>query len=400
MKFLGKLLAVAIAIMTTLGLAACGGEDSADSNSPRGITSDAIIIGTHTDLSGLLAIWGVPMVNGMRQRFDEVDAAGGIHGRTIEFVVEDSQYQVPMAVKATNKLINVNNIFAMIGAMGTPHNNAVFDSMFEANVPSIFPLTAAVSMYEPLHPMKFSYFVSYRDQARGGIRYLVEKHGYTDVCVQTLATDYGAEIEIGFEQAVEELGLNVKYVGRHKITETDFTGTVTGIKNSECEMLVLGPFIKDTIQLYTAARDAGWEGDVIANMVPYLPEIPKAADGGMEGLYAAAPFFVPDFSSEVGSEWIATWHADYVANFGDEPAAQSVMGYVMADLLVMALEAAGPDPTVEKTLASLESISQYDNPFGGPTISFSATKHMGGDYLNLYQVEDGKWNTVAESLPY
>ncbi len=59
------------------------------------------------------------------------------------------------------------------------------------------------------------------------------------------------------------------------------------------------------------------------------------------------------------------WHAAYVDKFGEEPAAQSVMGYVMADLLVKSLEAAGPDVTVDKMVAGLEGIGQYDNPFGG-----------------------------------
>ena len=385
--------------LSILVLVACGSE-SPDTGLPRGVTADTIRIGSHTDLSGVLAMWGVPMTNGMRQRFDELSEAGGVHGRTIEFVVEDSQYQVPLAVKATNKLINVDEIFAMLGAMGTPQNNAAFDSMFEANVPSIFPLTAAVSMYEPLHPLKFSFFISYRDQVRGGMQYLIDTHGFKKVCVQSLATDYGAEVGIGFAQSAEENGLEVVYEGRHKISETDFTGTVTSIKNSGCEMLVLGALIKDTIQLYTAARDAGWDGTVMANMVPYLPELPGAANGGMEGIYAAAPVFVPDFSEAIDDEWVFEWHRDYVSEFGEEPAAQSVIGYVMADLLILSLDAAGPDVTVEKMLAGLEGISRYDNPFGGPTMSFSPQKHMAGDSLNLYRVENQKWTTVAESLPY
>lgn len=396
-----KKLLLGLTVSATLALSACGGGDeSADANLPRGVSADSIKIGTHTDLSGILATWGVPMVNGMRQRFDELEEAGGVHGRTIDFTVEDNQYQVPLAVKATNKLINVENIFAMLGAMGTPHNNAAFDSMFEANVPSLFPLTAAVSMYEPLHPMKFSFFVSYRDQIRGGMRYLIDEKGFEKVCVQSLATDYGAEVGIGFEQSVEENGLDVVYAGRHRASETDFTGTVTSIKNSGCELLVLGPLIKDSIQLYTAARDAGWEGTVVANMVPYLPEVPAAADGKMEGLYAAAPFFVPDFSGPVEDEWVAEWHQHYVSIFNEEPAPQSVIGYVMADLLIMALEAAGPDVTVEKTLAAMEGITRYENPFGGPSISFGPEKHVASDSLNLYQVRDRKWVTVAESLPY
>jgi branched-chain amino acid transport system substrate-binding protein len=387
-----------ILISFALMITGCGGSEHSDL--PRGITEDTIRIGSHTDLSGPIAIWGVPTTNGMRMRFDEAAADGGIHGRTIEFFVEDSQYQVPVAVKAVNKLLNVDEVFAMIGSMGTPHNNATFDRMFAQNVPNLFPMTAANSMYEPLHPLKFAYFVSYRDQARAGIAYMIEKRGYKKVCLQSMATDYGAEVVIGFEQAVEENDLEVVYVGRHKGSETDFVGTATSIKNSGCEMLFLGPFIKDAILLYTGVRDAGWEGDVIANMVPYLPEIPSAADGGMNGFYAIAPIFVPDFDEIAPGSWVGQWRDAYLEAYGEVPAAQSVMGYVMADLLIRGLEGAGPDLTVDKFVAALEAIDHYEDPFGGPSLSFSAEKHVAGNTLNLYQVVDQKWVTVAESLPY
>ena len=388
----------ALAIFMT----ACGsGGQGDDDGLPRGISADEIVLGTHTDLSGSLAVWGVPLVNGLRMRFDEVNAAGGVHGRSIRLVAEDTQYQVPNAVKATNKLINVDEIFLMIGSMGTPHNNAVFDRMFEAGVPNLFPLTAAVSMYEPLHPMKFSYFVSYRDQVRGAIRYMIENSDIRNVCLQAVATDYGEEVAIGFRQAVEENGLTVGYTGRHKGSETDFTGTATSIKNSDCELLFLGPFVKDTILLYRAVRDAGWDKPIVGNMVPYLPEIAVAADGGMNGLYAAASFMLPDYEAEIADDtWVGKWHQRYSEEFGEPPAAHTSIGYVMADLAVRAFEAAGPDITVEKVLAGLESVTDYQDPFGGPSQSFSASKHMGGDYLNLYQVQDGKWVTVAEKLAF
>jgi branched-chain amino acid transport system substrate-binding protein len=384
-----------------LVLAGCGGaDDSTSDNLPRGITADTIKIGSHTDLSGGLAIWGVPATNGQRMRFDEVNVAGGIHGRSIDFIVEDSQYQMPVAVKATNKLLNVDNIFLMVGAMGTPMNIAVMPRMFEAGVPSLFPISAAVQMYEPLHPMKYSYFVSYRDQARGGIAYMTEKYDVKSVCLQAMATDYGAEVEVGFNQAVEELGLNVTYVGHHKGSETDFTGTVAGIKNSGCELLVLGPFVRDAILLYSAARDTGWDAPIIGNMVSYVPEIAAAGDGRMEGFYTVASFYMPPFKSAPAGSWTSQWYARYLELFDEEPAAQSIIGYVIADLTVRALEAAGPEPTVEKVLAALESIENYEDPFGGPSLTFSPTKHQGGDYLYLYEVVNGKWEVAEERIPF
>lgn len=388
-------------VLIPLFLLGCGGEQAdTDDGSPRGITDDTIVIGSHNDLSGVLAIWGVPSSNAQRMRFDEANAAGGIHGRKIEFIVEDTQYQMPLAVKATNKLLNVDDIFLMVGAMGTPLNIALMPRMFDANVPSLFPLTGAVQMYEPLHPMKFSYFVSYRDQIRGGMKYMVEKHGMEKVCLQAIANDYGEENVHGYEQAVEELGLESVYLGRHKNTETDFVGTITAIKNSGCEMLVLGPLVKDTILIYSAARDAGWDAPIISNMVSYVAEVAGAANGATEGLYSAASFYVPDFKAAEPGSWLASWYEDYVSRFGEEPAPQSIVGYTSADLVVRALEAAGRDVTVEKVLAALEGIDSYEDRFGGPSMSFSATKHQGGDYLRFYQVRDGRWVTVEENIPY
>jgi branched-chain amino acid transport system substrate-binding protein len=388
--------------LMSLTLAACGGgEQEAASGSARGVTDDSITIGSHTDLSGGLAIWGVPTTNGQRMRYDEVNAAGGVHGRTIKLIVEDTQYQMPLAIKATNKLLNVDNIFLMVGSMGTPMNIALMPRMFEADVPSLFPLTAGVQMAEPLHPMKYSYYVSYRDQIRGGMMYMVEKHGYKSVCLQVVANDYGHENELGFEQAVEELGLEVVYKGSHKTTETDFVGTVTAIKNSGCEMLVLGSLVKDTILLYSAARDAGWDAPIISNMVSYVPEIASAADGDMEGLQAAASFYVPDFEAEIAANtWAGQWATRYEERFGEAPAPQSIVGYVIGDLIVRALEEAGPDLKLENVLKAIEGVEKYEDPFGGPSLSFSPTKHAGGDFLNLYQVVDGKWAIVERNLPY
>ena len=390
-----------LTLIFTVTLVACGGGDSEPAGDlPHGFTGTAITIGSHNDLSGPLAIWGVPMINGMRMRFAELNEAGGVHGRKVEFRVEDAQYQVPLAVKAVNKLINVDEIFAMLGAMGTPMNHATFDRLFEANVPSLFPLTAARSMYEPLHPLKFAFNLSYQDQVRGAIRYMVEKEGFQKVCVQAPATDYGAESVEGYEAIVEELGLESVYAGRHKGSETDFVGTATSIKNSGCELLFLGSFIKDTILLYTAVRDTGWEGTVVTNMVPYLPEIPAAADGGMNGMYAVAPFYVPDFSIVEPDTWVGRWQASYEERFGIEPAAQAVIGYLCADLTVIALERAGPDLTVEKLIEGLESISTYQDPFGNLELSLGPAKHVATNYLNLYQVQDQRWATVAEKVQY
>lgn len=367
----------------------------------QGVTDTSIRVGQVSDLSGATASWGVPTTNGTRMRFDEANAAGGVHGRRLELLVEDGQYQVPVSVKAANKLLNRDKVFVMLGNMGTPANNAIMPRQLRMGVANLFPVTAAVSMYEPLHPMKFAYYVSYREQARGGIRHLTQATGAKSVCLQTQATDYGHEVELGYQQAVQELALKSVYVGKHKVTETDFVGAVTRIKNSGCELLYTGTIISDTIALYTAARNAGWNGPIVGNMVVLHPLIAKAADGGMNGLYSAGPLVMPDLvDNSSAGQWRRDWHASYTERFGEAANVQAQVGYVTADLMIKSMEKAGPELTTTRMLAELEKIQNYPDPFGGPTLSFAADKHQGSNSITLSQITDGEWQVVEENLPY
>src|SRR5690242_10243980 len=124
----------------------------------RGVTDTEILIGTVTDLSGVTAIQGVNNANAIRLMFDEANEKGGINGRKIRYIVEDSQYQVPRAVQATNKLINNDGVFMTIENGGTPMNNAIFPMAIEKNMLNLLPLSAARSMFEPFHKLKFSQY--------------------------------------------------------------------------------------------------------------------------------------------------------------------------------------------------------------------------------------------------
>lgn len=80
----------------------------------QGVSDTEVVIGSHNDLSGPFAAFGVPATKAAQLYFEEINAAGGVHGRKIRFVVEDHGYQVPKAVQAVNKLVNRDKVFAML----------------------------------------------------------------------------------------------------------------------------------------------------------------------------------------------------------------------------------------------------------------------------------------------
>src|SRR5215469_18010687 len=143
---------------TSLGLAIAGAVSLVAVGAmaqQRGVTANEVVFGMHTDLSGVAATYGVSSSNGVKMRFEEINAAGGIAGRKLKVIVEDQGYQVPKAVQACNKLINRDKVFAFVAPLGTPMNNACFKEQFAAGVPNLFPLSAARSMYEPFERLKF-----------------------------------------------------------------------------------------------------------------------------------------------------------------------------------------------------------------------------------------------------
>ena len=165
----------------------------------RGVTDTEIIIGTITDLSGVTAVQGVNNSDAVRMAFDEANAKGGVAGRKIKFIAEDNQYQIPRAVQAMNKLLNNDNIFMTIDDGGTPMNDANMPTQFAKDVPNMFPLTAARSMYEPYNKLKFGQFASYYDQMRAAVKYFAQTKGRKAFCVAYQDSDFGKDVLAGVD---------------------------------------------------------------------------------------------------------------------------------------------------------------------------------------------------------
>jgi branched-chain amino acid transport system substrate-binding protein len=363
-----------------------------------GVTATEIVIGSHTALSGPVSAWGIGSTEGTRLRFDEANEKG-IHGRKIKFVVEDHQYQTPRAVQAANKLINSDKIFIMLAALGTPQNNAVLGEQLAKGVPNIFPYTAARSMAEPFHKLKFAQFSTYYDQVRAGIKHFVEKQGKSKVCSLYQDTDFGHEIRDAVREQAKASKLEVAAEAATGPQDTDFTAPISRLKSAGCDLVIMGTIIRDTIQAVASAKKLGWTDPVFVGQVASYDPIVAAAPGGVtEGFYSGTgmPYAYPDTSSDA----IKVWSAKYKAKVGQEPNSAAQYGYVGADIVVKTLEAAGKDLTRAKFLAALESIKDYRPFFPGPTLSFGAEKHQGSNATFLAQVKGGRWVVVAENLLY
>ena len=365
----------------------------------RGVTSNEIVLGMHTDLSGPAATYGVSSSNAVKMRFDEANASGGIHGRKIKLIVEDTQYQVPRAVQAGTKLINRDRIFAMIAALGTPMNNALFKDQFEAGVPNLFPLSAARSMYLPFNRLKFVGAATYVDQVRAGINYFVAQKGKKAICAMYQDTDFGKEVLDGAQMQVDALKLKLVETTTHKPTDQDFTAQITKLKSAGCDLVVMGTIVRDSIVPYAAARKIGWtDVDFLGSAAAYDLFVAAAQGGVTEGLYAMGLTDMP-YRDTLGPS-AQSWVDRYKERFKAEPNIGAVYGYVGADVAVLALDHAGPNLTLDSFISGLESIRGYHDIFNGPEVNYGPDKHQGANSSFLAVVKGGRWTRLTEPLSF
>lgn len=380
-------LSVAFAALTVAGASA----------QTRGVTANEVLFGMPTDLSGVAATYGVSSSNGVKMRFDEINAAGGIEGRKLRVIVEDQGYQVPKAVQACNKLINRDKVFAFVGPLGTPMNNACFKDQFAAGVPNLFPLSAARSMYEPYERLKFYGAASYVDQIRSGIQYLVTQKGKKNICAMYQDTDFGKEILEGAKEQTAKLKIKLVETAAHKPTDQDFTASLTKLKAAGCDVVAMGTIVRDTIVPYTAARKMGWNDVTFLGSAAAYDSVVGAAPG-MDGFLAMGLTAMPYADSPLES--VRQFVAAYNEKFKIAPNIGAVYGYVAADLSAQGLIGAGKNLTLDTFIGGLEKIKNYHDIFGGPPVSFGPNIRQGANSSFLAEVKGGKWNALTKPLGF
>lgn len=376
-----------------LGLAA--GMASA-AQAQQGVTDTEIRIGSNGDLSGVFAPFNVQAIKAAQQYFDEVNAAGGVHGRKIKFIVEDHGYQVPKAVQNYNKLVNSDKVFAMILNLGTPHVIAGFKMMEPAKVANISPLTAARQMIEGDVTYKYTGLSSYYDQMKAGIEFLAKEKDAKEVCAMYFPSDFGLEVYEGTKEKAEELGLKFAAETTHKPDDQDFVGSLTKLRDAGCDIVATAVGVRQTIVILGTAKKLGWN-DVafIGSSAGFNTAVAKVPGGVTEGYYAAAGW--SDLENRLGTDpELKKWAESFKAATGEDPGTAAQLGRAAAVLAVKGLEAAGKDLTPESFQKGMETL-EFDDHILDAHINYGPDDHQGGDIIVISKIEGGVWKEVGRN---
>ena len=381
----------AVAALAALMLA--GGVATAQ-NSNQGVSKNELVLGSIQDLSGPIAAFGKQARLGMMLRVDEINEQGGIHGRKIKLIVEDSAYDPKKALLAAQKLVNQDKIFAMVGHIGTAQNLAAMPVQFEKNVINFFPITAAREMYEPFHRLKYSFAATYYDQMRTALPKLVKEKNAKKVCTMYQDDEFGLEVMRGAEAGLKTMNMDLAEKTSYKRGATDFSSQVAKMKSSGCDVVVLGTIIRETIGAIAESRKTGFNPTFIGSSAVYTDLIHKLGGKAMDGLYGTHTSQHPYLDE--ADQKIRFWAQKYKTKFNEDPTVFSVYGYQLIDSFALAAAKAGTNLTTDSFVKAMDGITFPADMFGSPPATFTAKKRLGNEFSRLSQIQDGKWKVVSD----
>jgi len=362
----------------------------------QGVSAETILLGTIQDLSGPAASIGKHALAGMQMRIDEINAAGGIHGRRLVLRAEDSAYVPRQSVLAAEKLIKQERIFALVGHFGTANNLAVLPLQAEREVVNFMPLAPAREMYEPPHALKLAMLVSGHEQMLQAVPRLVADKRAERTCILYQDDEFGLEVLRGTEAGLARVNKTLAERASYKRGATDFSSQMSRLKAAGCDLVVLGTVVRETIGAVATSRALGFAPTFVATVAAYTDFIHRLGGPAMNGLYVTMAAAFP--YADADSPDVRAWTARFKERNGEHPNGAAALGWMMIDQFAQAARLAGPSLTTAGFLAAMDGLRYDDALFGSPPQHWTAARRLGSDASRLSRIVDGRWQVVSGYL--
>jgi branched-chain amino acid transport system substrate-binding protein len=387
----------AAAVAVTLALAACGaggrpgeeggaqgGQGEAATASDVGITETTVKVGAHFPLTGVASPGYADIPTGAKAYFDFVNAAGGVNGRQIEYVYKDDAYNPTQTSQVTNELVLQDEIFAMLGGLGTPTHSAVVDFLNSEGVPDLFVSSGSLLWDQPQqNPNTFGWQPDYEVEGKILAQYIAQNFPQAKVGLFVQDDDFGRDGEKG---AREYLEAQIVDVQRYTPGNTDIAPQIAALQAAGAD-LVIGfavPSYTALSQLNAlrlnykpqwAYSNVGADLSLVGSLLARFSEGAVTDAGLLEGTLSTS--YLPNVAN-ADDPWVQLFQRVWDANGGEgELNNFRIYGMSQAYTFVSALQAAGPNPTREGLVKAVESAgSQFEGPWLAP-FRFSADKHGG-----------------------
>jgi branched-chain amino acid transport system substrate-binding protein len=402
-------LASAIVLVAACSTTSPGGASSAASPAASTAPSEAasgsasaaagggtIKIGGGFALTGDESALDLPASNGANLAVKQLNAAGGVNGSQIDFIVHDSQYKMDVTAQTAKQFVEQDKVPVFIGYTDTDSVLAAGPTFQAAKVP--FITAGATSPKIPTQVGDMMFLACFGDnvQAAVGAEYSYKTFGHNAYFLWDKGVEYTTLLGSYFKSRFTELGGTIALEDSYDDKASDFSAQITKIKalSPQPDFYYVAAMPYNIGPLVKQFRDAGITGPIVGGDGYDTPDLVKVAGAAAENVFFTTHALM---DATAGTEGIKKFMADYKAEYGNDPEnAFAALGYDTLMLMADAIKRAGSTDSAA-VKSAIESTSNFPGITGA--ITFSAGSHVPQKGVTVIAIKNGAFTLGAEVVP-
>jgi branched-chain amino acid transport system substrate-binding protein len=357
---------------------------------------DTIKIGGGFDLSGAESSLDLPAANGAQLAVKEINAAGGVLGKQLEFVVRDSKYQMDTTAVIAKQFVEEDKVAAVIGFSDSDSVLAAGPIIQEAGIPFITAGATSPKLPDQIGDMMFLACFGDNVQAAAGAEYAFNTFGKTAYLLSDMGVEYTTLLGEYFKARFEELGGTIVLEDTYEDSAVDFSAQITKLKalSTQPDFYYIAAMPYNVGPVVKQLREAGLTAPVVGGDGYDTPDLVKVAGDTSENVYFTTHALI---DKDNGTDGIKKFIEAYNKEFGHDPEnAFAALGYDSVYLLADAIKRAG---STDAKAIQEALLATKDLPGITGQISFTDGSHVPQKGVTMIKIVGGKFTLAAEVVP-
>lgn len=379
-------LLVAASALAFMGCPGKDGDKPAD-----GAEAATIKIGHYASLTGSEATFGRQVDNGIKLAVEEINAAGGINGKKIELITEDTQSNSQVAINAAEKLIGKDEVVALLGEVASSRSLAAGAVAQREKCPMLTPASTNKKVTET---GDYVYRICFIDPFQGAAiaDFTANNLKLKSVAIlKDQSSDYSVGLAEGFKEKFASLGGTIVEEQTYVGTDKDFKAQLTAIKAKNPQAIIVPGYYTSVGLVASQARDLGITVPLIGGDGWDSPELATgAAKQALEGC-----FFTNHYAFDDTASVVQEFNKKYQAKFNEIPGAMSALGYDAMNIVAKVIKEGGKADR-ETIKAGLAKLANYSGVTGAITIN---AERNASKPVVIIQIKDGKFTYHSTYKP-
>ncbi|WP_426442574.1 ABC transporter substrate-binding protein [Bradyrhizobium genosp. P] len=331
--------------------------------------------------------------------YQMINARGGVNGRKITLISLDDAYSPPKTVEQTRRLVEQDEVFAMVGSLGTPTNSAVQRYLNSKKVPQVFISTGASKWNDPQHfPYTLALAPPYQLEGETFSKYVLANRPDAKIGIMTQNDDAGRDYVSGIRKGLGERAARmIVQIVTYENSDPTVDSQVVKLKASGADTLFSGGTPRIAAQTIRKIGELGWKpfNWIVAPANSIKAVLEPAGVENAKGLVTTLAYKSPvdprwqnDSDVKEFQQFVKDWMPQ--ADLGDS---NLVVGYVSAYLTTKILESCGKDLSRENFMKQVTTLSNVRAPMllPGITLTTSPNRYAPFSQLQMARFDGVSW---------